>query len=50
MAIGRGENFLVLGEERVFSSLHIVQTGGSFPEVRRPKREFDRSPPSTSEV
>jgi hypothetical protein len=50
MEMGRGENFLILEEERAFSSLHIVQTGGSFPGVRRTKRKFDRSPPSTAEV
>jgi hypothetical protein len=50
MAIWRGEKFLILEEERTFSSLQIVQTGGLFPGVTRPEREFDRSPPSTVEV
>jgi hypothetical protein len=52
MAIGTGENFLILEEERALSSLHIVQTGATVysPGVRRLKRKFDRSPPSSAEV
>jgi len=31
-------------------SFQIVKTGGLFPGVTRPEREFYRSPPSTAEV
>jgi hypothetical protein len=50
MAIWRREKFLILEEEKAFSSLHIVQTGALFPGVTRPEREFHRSPPSNAEV
>jgi hypothetical protein len=36
-----------VGQE--FSFLHVVQTG-SFPEVKRPRREPDHSPTASAEV
>ena len=49
-SLGRVRDFLFSMSSRLAPASYTMGTGGSFPEVKRPGRKADHSPPTSAEV